>query len=144
MNEQDKKELMEVVDQDKQHIINYLLTFNLKVKNNEVSLLFSDGEVDESTMDQQSFVNLWKLQYEPSLVRVEFIIQRARELNSNIKDLLESLLNKIVNKGHTNNSYDSLGNSKVVDDYNCYKSIQIERQGVDVKVVLFGAIGYFN
>jgi hypothetical protein len=143
MNSVEKQELQELVQHDCKQAINFLESHNLKLKG-EISLLFSDGEVDGSTINQQSFINLWELQYEPSLIKVEFIIERPKELNSNIKVLMESLLNKIVNKGWPDNHRDSLGNSKVVDDYNCYKSIQIEKLGVDVKVVLFGAIGYFS
>ncbi len=145
MNEQERRDLIYLVDQDKIHIEKFLQYHNLKVKDNKVTILFSDGEVDKTTIHQQSFVNLWELQYEPSLVKVEFIIQELREAHGNIKDLLESLLNKTTTRGWHDNPYDSLGNSKAIeDDYNCFQSIKIDSQGFDCKVILIGAIGCFN
>jgi hypothetical protein len=111
-------------------------------------MLFSDGDVDENRIDQLSFTNLWELQYEPSLVRVEFIIESPKELHSNITGILEILLNKVATRGWHANSYDSLDNSKAIEDeYNCFQSIQIDSKSVESvksKVTLIGAIGYFN
>lgn len=145
MNNNDLKEL---VVQDKNHIINFLLAHNLKVKNNQVTLLFSDGEVDGSTIDKQSFVDLWKLQYEPSLVKVEFIIEKPKELNSNITGILRQLLIRICSRRWPVDSYEPLDYSKSIEDeYNCYQKIEIDSKSVESvksKVTLIGAIGYFN
>ena len=145
MNEQERRDLVELVEIDKQHIIQYLQYHNLKVKDNKVTMLFSDGEVDESTIDQQIFVNLSELEYEVSIVKAEFIIQELREAHSNIKELMESLINQITTRGWHDNPYDSLGNSKAIeDDYNCFQSIKIEHQQNGAKIVLVSAIGCFN
>jgi hypothetical protein len=145
MNDQDKQELIDLVKQDCEQVIKFLSAYNLKVKHNKVEMLFSDGEVDESNLNNIHFTNLWELQYEPSLVKVGFIIERQKELNSDIKELLESLLYKITTRGWRDNHRESPCNSKAIeDDYNCFQSIKIDRQGFDCRVILIGAIGYFN
>lgn len=143
MDNQEKQELVEVVDQQKTFIINHLKHLNLKI--NEVSLLFSDGEVDEATINQQVFTNLWELQYEPSLVRIEFAIQSLDESKLDLHRSMEFLLNKIISSGWHDNPYDSPNQSKTIEDnYNCFQLINIERQGVDIKVILISALGYFS
>lgn len=145
MNDQEKLDLMEVVNQQKAFIINHLNQLNLKIKNNQVSLLFSDGDVNEATINKQSFTNLWELQYEPSLVKAEFIIESLNESNLDLHRTMEFLLNKIISIESLDNPYDYPNQSQTIEgNYNCFESINIERQGVDCKVVLVGAIGYFN
>jgi len=61
-------------------------------------MLFSDGEVDEANLNNIHFTNLWQLQYEPSLVKVEFIIERPNESHMDITGTLELLLDKIVGR----------------------------------------------
>jgi hypothetical protein len=141
-------DLKELVNEDKQHIINFLKHHNIKVKNNEVSLLFSDGEVDEATIDQQAFINLWELQYEPSLVKVEFTIESLNERSSNVQEVMESLINQLTTRGWHVDPYDSPNQSKTIEDnYNCFQKINIEKKSIEsdeTKIVLFAAIGYFN
>jgi len=73
---------------------------------------------------------------------VDLVIEKLRETHSNIKDLLESLINKITTREWHENPYDSLGNSQAIeDDYNCFQSIKIDVQGVECKVILIGATG---
>ena len=148
MDDQEKLELMEVVNQQKTFIINFLKNLNLKVKNNEVSLLFSDGEVDEATINKQSFTNLWELNYEPSLVRLHFFIEGSNESNLDLHRTMEFLLNKLISSGWHDNLYDSPNQSQIIED-NCYcfQSINIESKTIEsdeIKIVLIGAIGYFN
>lgn len=50
--DQEEKDLRELVESDKQQIINLLDEHGLEVANNKVVMLFSDGEVDERKLDQ--------------------------------------------------------------------------------------------
>jgi hypothetical protein len=140
MNKQEKQELMDLVEQDCRQVIKFLQANNLKVKN-KVEMLFSDGEVDESTIEQQTFVNLWELQYEPSLVKVKFFIERLKEKHRDITGTLELLLDKIVERAWPVDPNKILDTSTICPHF---KSIKIDRQGVDCKVILIGAICYCN
>ena len=139
MNDLEKQELQELVQHDCKQAINFLESHSLKVKDNKVEILFSDGEVDESKLDQQKFVNLWELQYEPSLIKVEFVIERPKEKHSNIRDLMESLLNKIVNQEFPVNPDESLDTSNICSHF---KSIKINKISTGLKIILIGAICY--
>jgi len=138
-------DLVELVKEDKQHIINFLQAHNFKVKNNQVTLLFSDGEVDESKLDQLEFQNLWELEYEPSLVRVEFIIESPKELHSNIPGMLELLIDKITTRRWPVIPFDPIEYTKELD--NCcphFKSINFDKQYGNYIMKLIGAICYCN
>lgn len=144
MDDQEKNELMQVVDQQKNFIINYLKHLNLKIKS-EVSLLFSDGEVDEVSINQQTFTNLWELQYEPSLVKAEFIIESLNESNLDLHRLMEFLLIQLLSTEQHEPPYDLPNQSTTLEDnYNCFQSIQISKQKNGLKIILTSGIGYFN
>jgi hypothetical protein len=102
-------------------------------------MLFSDGDVDENRIDQLSFTNLWQLQYEPSLIKVEFMVDDVLEKHRNITRTLEILLKKIVDGKLPVNPDESLDTST-----NCphFKSIKINKQSNGINIVLVGAICY--
>lgn len=133
------QDLIELVEEDINHTIQFLKSHNLKVKGNKVTMLFSDGEVDETKLDQLSFTNLWELEYEPSLVKVEFIIEKLKELNSIIIGTLEILLDKIVGRTWHVDPNNTLDTSTTCPHF---KSINIDKQNGDYKIKLIGAICY--
>jgi len=142
MNNNDLKEL---IAQDQIHIINFLLAHNLKVKNNQVTLLFSDGDVDETKLDQLSFVNLWELQYEPSLVRAEFIVEGEFKIDRKLRKTLRQLNINITTRSWPVNPQTPLDYSKTIgDEYNQFQSITIAQKKDELKINLIGAIGYFS
>ena len=145
MDDQEKLELMELVESDKHHIIQFLLAHNIKVKNNQVTLLFNDGDVDETKLDQLEFKNLWELQYEPSLVRIEFIIEGKFEIDNKLHKTLRQLIINVTTRNWPANHQAPLDYSKTIEDnYNCYQSIKIVELRDVLKIILNGAIGYFN
>ncbi|MBT8385920.1 MAG: hypothetical protein KJO12_00785 [Ignavibacteria bacterium] len=48
-----KNDLVELVNEYCEQVIRFINGHNLKVKDNKIVMLFSDGEVDESTIEQQ-------------------------------------------------------------------------------------------
>ena len=138
MSNHDRWGLMGVVKGDKQNVINFLQAHNLVVKN-KITMLFNDGDVDEGKMDQLSFTKLWELQYEPSLVRVEFIIERPKEEHSDITGVLENLLDKIVDRGFPVDRGESLATSTTCPHF---KSIKINSKPDGLNIILIGAICY--
>lgn len=51
---------------DKIHVVKFLKAHNLKVKDNRISMLFSDS------VENPVYKNLWDLEFEPVLVKIEF------------------------------------------------------------------------
>ncbi len=137
--DQDAKELRELVESDKKSVIKFLEAHGLKVANNQIELLFSDGEVDESKLDQLSFMNLWELEFEPSLLRVEFTIERSKELHSNITGILKNLLYKITNRTELEFPGSNLETSSTCPHF---QLIKIDKQQGNLIVQLYGAICY--
>jgi hypothetical protein len=138
MSDQDRLDLMRLVESDKNHIVQFLLAHNIQVRN-KITMLFSDGDVDENRIDQLSFTNLWELQYEPSLIKVEFVIERPKESHSNITGILENLLNKIVDRDSPLNSGNTIDSSNTCPHF---KSIKIDEQQNGISIVMVGAICY--
>jgi hypothetical protein len=99
----------------------------------------SIGDVDENRIDQLSFTNLWELQYEPSLIKVEFVIDSPKELKSNIKGIQEILLDKIVERSYHVDPDESLDTLNTCPHF---KSIKIDEQQKGINVVMVGAICY--
>jgi hypothetical protein len=50
MSEQDRLDLMQLVESDKRNCLAFLKANNIKVKN-KITMLFSDGDVDENRID---------------------------------------------------------------------------------------------
>jgi hypothetical protein len=143
MSEQDRLDLMQLVESDKRNCLAFLKANNIKVKN-KITMLFSDGDVDENRIDenridQLSFTNLWELQYEPSLIKVEFVIDSPKELKSNIKGIQEILLDKIVERSYHVDPDESLDTLNTCPHF---KSIKIDEQQKGINVVMVGAICY--
>jgi hypothetical protein len=138
MSYQEKLDLMQLVESDKNHIVQFLLAHNIKVKN-KITMLFSDGDVDENRMDQLSFTNLWELQYEPILVRVEFILESPKKEHSNFPGILQVLLDKIVDRDFPVNPNNTLDTSNTCPHF---KSIKIDQQQNGINIVMMGAICY--
>jgi hypothetical protein len=70
--DQEKQDLRDINEGDRQHIIAFLMTFNLKVKGNQVSILFSEN------LEKPEFKDLWESESEPEVVKVEFIISNIK------------------------------------------------------------------
>jgi hypothetical protein len=138
MSGQEKLDLMQLVESDKKNCLAFLKANNIRL-NNKISMLFSDGDVDESKMDQLSFTNLWELQLEPSLVKVEFVIKRPKEEHSNITETLEILLDKIVERAWHVFPGESLDTSTTCPHF---KSIKIDNHSNGINIVMVGAICY--
>ena len=93
MNKQEYQDLIEVVKVDKQHIINYLKAYNLKISG-KISMVFSEN------LDNPQYKDLWKLKVEPTVVKTEFKIQNPDQIQrKKLHKLFEDLLNKIVVRG---------------------------------------------
>ena len=138
MSGQEKLDLIQLVESDKKNCLAFLKANNIKVKN-KISMLFSDGDVDESKLDQLSFTNLWELQYEPTLVRVEFVIERPKEEHRDITGTLEILLDKIVERSWHVETGESLDTSTICPHF---KLIKFDKQENGLKIILIGAICY--
>jgi len=135
MDDQEKLDLMELVESDKHQIVQFLLAHNIRVKN-KISMLFSDGDIDESKLDQLEFRNLWELEYEPSLVKVEFIIEGKFEIDNKLHKTLRQLNINITTRNWPVKSHAPLDYSKTIEDeYNCYQSIQIVDQKDELKII---------
>ena len=97
MNKQEYQDLIEVVKVDKQHIINYLKAYNLKIVG-KISMLFSED------LENPQCKNLWDLKVEPAIVKTEFKIQNPDQIQrEQLHKLFEDLLNKIVVRGWPDN-----------------------------------------
>jgi hypothetical protein len=136
MNHLEKLDLMELVESDKYHIIQFLLAHNIRVKEGEINLLYSEGE-------GEPYLNLWELQVEPHLVTANFMIERPQDLNSNITGILENLIDKITTRGWPDNPYDPVAYTQQLDNV-CphFKSIKIDEQPNGINIILIGGICY--
>ena len=135
MDDQEKLDLMELVESDKHHIVQFLLAHNIRVKGGEVILFYSEGE-------GEPYLNLWEVE-EPHLVRAEFVIERPKEKHRDITGILDLLIDKITTRGWPDNPYESQDYSKAVDDV-CphFKSIKIDEQPNSINIILIGGICY--
>jgi len=132
MDDQEKLDLMELVEFDKLHIVQFLLAHNIRVKGGEVNLFYSEGE-------GEPYLNLWELQVEPHLVRAEFVIERIKEEHWDITGVLEILLDKIVDRDFPVEPDKSLGTSTTCPHF---KSIKIDEQPNGINIILIGGICY--
>ncbi len=137
--DQDEKDLRKLVESDKKSVVKILKSLGLEVFDNKVVMHFSDGEIDESKFAQLDFMNLWELEFEPSLVKVEFTIERSKELHSNITGILENLLYKITNRTELDSPGSNLDTSSICPHFQQIKTIK--QQG-NLKVKMYGAICY--
>lgn len=132
MNDQFLKTIVSI---DLEHIVNFLLVHNFELKGNQIELLYSEGE-------GEPYLNLWEVE-EPHNVKVQFVIERPQDLNSNITGTLEILLDKICNRAWPDNPYDPLDYSKAIE--NCcphFKSIKIDETPNGYYIILIGGICY--
>jgi hypothetical protein len=79
---------------------------------------------------------------------IEFIIESSNESISNVQEDMESLINQLTTRGwhdnHRDNLYNLITNG---NNYNCFQQINIEKKSIESdesKVILIGAIEYFN
>ena len=131
MDNNEKQDLKELVAQDKIHVINFLKAHNLKVKDSKVSMLFSD------TVENPVYKNLWLLNFEPALVKVEFELLNLPVLQGILQGILKILINKIVNRDlpiTSDIAYEFLQQTQ--DNY--YEQIEIKNN----KITLIGYINY--
>ena len=82
--------------------------------------------------------DLWKL-VEPDKKSVEFTIESAKELHSNITGISENLLYKITNRTELDSPGSKLETSSTCPHFKLIKTIK--QQG-NLKVKMYGAICY--
>ena len=58
-NEQERQELRNLIDEDRQHIINFLKIFKLKANRNQISILFSEKLERPDLRNFNSFEWIW-------------------------------------------------------------------------------------
>ena len=99
----------------------------------------------KTKLDQLEFKNLWELEYEPSLVKAEFIVEGEFKIDRKLRKTFRQLLINITTRSWPDNPQAYLDYSKTIEDeYNCYQSIQIVDQKDEFKIILIGAVGYFT
>lgn len=132
MNKTEKKESKELIAQDKVHVINFLRAYNLKVKGNRISMLFSDS------FENPVYKNLWNLEFEPALVKVEFEILNLPNKRGEPQEILQILLNKIVERDFPENPDNISEYLRQTQNNYCQQSIEIKNN----KIKLIGSIDY--
>jgi hypothetical protein len=128
--------LKSIVATDKQHIINFLSVHNLQVKGAQVELLYSEGE-------GEPYLNLWEVE-EPHLVKVQFIIERPKEVDSSFSKTLDLLIDKITTRAWPDSPYDPLAYTQQVEN-TCthFRSIDFTEQTYgNIKIILRANICY--
>ena len=126
-----KQELKELIATDKVYVINFLKAYNLKVKDNKVSMLFSDS------VDNPIYKNLWDLEFEPVLVKVEFELLNLPENQGELQGKLKILINKISERDFPENPDNTYEYLTPIEINNC-QSIEIKNN----KIKLIGSIDY--
>ncbi len=149
MNEQERRDLVELVEIDKQHIIQFLRHHNLVVKHNIVELLYSVGSIDsiESNLKsileyKKKFNNLWELEeWEPHIVWFSFTLQDTKKSNVELNGIMKILLNKITTREGLQLPTTNLGNSNDTPT-TCphFQSINIVPKQNEFDIILIGAI----
>ncbi len=133
---QENKDLRELVEGDKQHIINFLKAFDLNTKGNQISILFSED------LEKPDYLQLWQIDGEPGVVKVEFSISNIKsKLPKKLRGILDLLFNKIVRRDFpdtTGTPYEI--RNDIIDSCTHYNSIKIK----NTKITLVGAICYCN
>ena len=136
MDDQEKLDLMELVESDKHHIVQFLSAHNIRVKGGEVNLFYSEGE-------GEPYLNLWELEVEPHLVRAEFFIERLLEVHRDITGIFDLLIDKITTRGWPDNPYEPLDYSKAIENVCPHiKKIDITKQPNGINIILIGGICY--
>lgn len=135
MKDQEKLDLMELVESDKHHIIQFLLAQNLKVKEGEVSLHYSEGE-------GEPYLNLWEVE-EPHLVRAEFVIERPKEVDRSVSKTLDLLIDKITTRGWPDHAYHPVAYTQQLENTCTHlRRIKIQYQPQGILVSMLGGICY--
>jgi hypothetical protein len=139
MNKQEYQDLIEVVKVDKQHIINYLKAYNLKISG-KISILFSGD------LENPQYKQLWELGVEPAIVKTEFKIQNPDQIQrEQLHKLFEDLLNKICNRAWPDNPVNPYEYATpILKSCIHFRSIDFSIYTNKTKVVLVGAICYCN
>ena len=132
MNNSEKQEIKELIAQDKIHVINFLKAHNLKVKDNMVVMLFSEN------VEEPAFKNLWDLEFEPAMVKVEFEILNLPDKQGELLETLQILINKIAERDFPENPDNISEYLRQTQNNYCQQSIKIKNN----KIKLIGSIDY--
>ena len=149
MNEQERRDLIDLVDQDQIHIEKFLQYHNLAMKYNEFELLYSAGSIDsiESNLKsilqcKKEFTNLWELdEMEPHIVWCSFTLQDTKISKVELNRIMKILSNKITSREGLQLPTTNLGNSNDTPT-TCphFQSINIVPKQNEFDIILIGAI----
>lgn len=133
---QENQDLRDLIEGDRLNIINFLKAFNLKVKGNQITILFSEN------LEKPRYKQLWEVDGEPSVVKVEFTLNNIKSKTPReLRQILQLLIDKIVRRDFPNTTGTSYEiHNDIIDSCTHYYSIKIKNN----KVILVGAICYCN